>query len=55
MKQIDEEMKAYLKKERNSGYSIELVRHSGNVGRNYELGIVRHCPNKTFVVVLRRE
>jgi hypothetical protein len=25
------------------------------VGRNYEVGIIKHCPSKSFVLVLRRD
>ena len=32
-----------------------MVIGTGSVGRNYEVGIIHHCPNKSFVVVLRRE
>jgi hypothetical protein len=40
---------------KNLGFNMTLARDSGSVGRNYELGIVKHCPNKSFAVVLKRE
>jgi hypothetical protein len=27
---------------------------TGSVGRNYEVGIIKNCPDKSFVVVLKR-
>jgi len=30
------------------------VKDTGSVGRNYEVGIIKHCPIKSFVFILRR-
>jgi hypothetical protein len=34
--------------------NVQVVPDQGSVGRNYEVGIIKHCPPKSFVVVLRR-
>lgn len=45
----------YAEDQQNMGYNIKLVNHTGSVGRNYEVGIIKHCPQKSFIVVLRRQ
>jgi hypothetical protein len=39
---------------KETGVGVRVVRNQGSVGRNYEVGIIKHCPPKSFVLVLRR-
>ena len=47
------ELLDYVESQQKSGWQLELLVHSGSVGRNYETAIINACPNKSFVVVLR--
>jgi hypothetical protein len=35
------------------GFNIFISQHSKNVGRNYEIGITKLCPNKSFILILK--
>ncbi len=48
-------MLTYIEEQMKQGYNIKLGVHTGSVGRNYEVGIINLCPNKSFVVVLKRK
>lgn len=48
-------MKEYQRIQNHFGYNFIFGLHSGSIGRNYELGIIHHCPNKSFIVILGRE
>ena len=47
---VTEDLKSLASK---GNLKVVLAEDTGSVGRNYELGIIRHCPSKSFVVVLR--
>jgi hypothetical protein len=48
------EIRFYVEEQKKKGFNIKTFRHSGSLGRNYEMSIINHCPDKSHIVVLRR-
>ena len=44
-----------MREQKSLGFDIRTPKDSGSIGRNYELGVIKHCPNKSFVFILKKE
>jgi hypothetical protein len=51
---LTEQNSKYVRNQTKGGFRLKLVVHSESIGRNYEIGIIKHCPNGSFALVLGR-
>jgi len=53
LNQTTDEHKAYTQEMKQQGFNIIIEESTGSIGRNIEYGIIKLCPNKSFVVILK--
>lgn len=47
-------MNEFMAAENKEQRRVILAKASDSLGRNYELGIIKQCPNKSFIALLKR-
>ena len=54
VREVTEQMLQFMAQENKQRMTVRLAKASASLGRNYELAIVKECPDKSFVVILDR-